>query len=67
MRKGKNPTHNKKNYEEENKAFGIKNDVDLVLERIAGQKNYSETDFNKAKKKYDTQLLSYSGDSKVAK
>lgn len=36
MRKGKNPTHNKKNYEEENKAFGIKNDVDLVLEKIAG-------------------------------
>ena len=44
----------KKNYEEENEKFGIKNDVDLVLEKIAGTKNYNEAENEKAKRKYDS-------------
>lgn len=39
----------------------------MVLQKIAGQKNYGEADFKKAKRMFDSQLISYSEDQKVTK
>lgn len=47
-RKGKDPKNNIRNFEEENRQFGVKNEVDLVLQRISGLKDYSKGDFEKA-------------------
>ena len=44
-------------------AFGVENEVDLVLQNIAGQKNYTQEDFNKAKSQYDRNLQKFSQDS----
>ena len=63
-RKSSKPKANKKNYEQENKDFGVKNEVDLVLQRIAGQKEIRKTDFEyqEAKGQYARGMHAYSGD-----
>ena len=38
MRKSAKPQANKKNYDEENASHGVAHEVDLVLQKIAGQK-----------------------------
>jgi hypothetical protein len=63
-RKGSQPKANARDFEAENANFGVKNEVDLVLQRIAGQKQYGEKDFNKAKGMYNRQTLNYSADEK---
>lgn len=66
-RKGSNPRGNLKNFAEENAQFGVKNEVDLVLQRIAGQKDRTQGDFSKAKGMFDRGLISYSQDQKPTK
>lgn len=66
-RKGKNPKANNKNFEEENRSFGVKNEVDLVLQRIAGQKDRTEGDFLKAQGMHNRGMISYSGDANESK
>lgn len=39
---------------------GVAKEVDLVLQRIAGQKPYGMDDFEKAENKFDRDLLRYS-------
>ena len=54
-RKGKNPEAHRKDFDAENAEFGVKNEVDLVLEHIAGEKHFTDTSqgFIKAKGLYD--------------
>jgi hypothetical protein len=68
-RKGKNPEAHRKDFNRENVEFGVKNEVDLVLEHIAGQKIYNSESagFLKAKGLYDRQMINYSADAKVTK
>lgn len=40
MRKTSKPQANKRNYDEENANHGVAHEVDLVLQKIAGQKQY---------------------------
>ena len=61
LRKG-NPKANKKNYDEENKNFGVENEVDLVLQNIAGQKNYNKEDYALADGKFERDLHRFSNE-----
>ena len=51
-RKGAHPKANTKNYTDENKQFGETNDVDLVMQRINGQKKRSDEDRKTAEGKF---------------
>ena len=62
MRKNVKPQANRRNYEEENQSHGVAHEVDLVLQKIAGQKQYGQADFQKAQGQYNRGLISYSGD-----
>ena len=43
-RKGAHPKANTRNFDDENKQFGAPNDIDLVMQKIAGQKKRSSED-----------------------
>jgi len=45
----------------------VQNEVDLVLQQIAGQKNYNEDDFKAAEVKFHKELIKYSGDACISK
>ena len=62
MKKKGNPQANKRNYDEENLSHGVAHEVDLVLQKIAGQKQYGQDEFLKAQGQYNRGLISYSGD-----
>ena len=57
-RKPKNPVANFKNYDEENKRMGIKNEIDLLLD---------EQEKAGAQSKYDKELMKFSQDIGVVK
>ncbi len=57
-RKPENPVANRKNYEEENKRMGIRNEIDLIL---------GEQEKEEAKKKFDKDLVKFSQDIGVVK
>lgn len=61
-RKPTNPQANRKDFKKENEEFGVGHEVELVLQKIAGQKNYTEDDFEIAKGKFDKELIKYSQD-----
>ena len=50
-RKPENPIANRKNYEEENKQMGVRNEIDLLL---------GEQEREEAKQKYDKELMKFS-------
>ena len=62
MRKTSKPQANKRNYDEENVSHGVAHEVELVLQKIAGQKQYNQDEYAKAKGQYDRSLINYSGD-----
>jgi len=66
-RKKDNPTMNARDFAAENRSFGVKNEVDLVLQRIAGQKGYDQNDYKKAQGMFERKLINYSEDLKVMK
>ena len=67
QRKSKNPKNNNRNYDEENRNFGVKNEVDLVLQKIAGLKEYGKDDHQKASGMFNRNLIKYSEDLKQMK
>ena len=58
MRKPENPQANRVNYEEENERMGVKNEIDLLLD---------DMDKNKARSKYDKDLVKFSQDAGIVK
>lgn len=66
-RKSKNPKQNARNFGDENRSFGVTNEVDLVLQRIAGLKDRSQGEFQVAKGQYGRQMINYSEDLKAMK
>jgi len=57
-RKPKNPKANLKNFDEENRRMGVRNEVDLLLQ---------ESERATAQNKYDKELLKFSQDIGVVK
>ena len=57
-RKPDNPIANRKNYEDENKRMGVRNEIDLIL---------GEQEKEEAKLKYDRDLLRFNQDVGVVK
>lgn len=57
-RKPDNPIANRKNYEDENKRMGVRNEIDLIL---------GEQEKEEAKLKYDRDLMRFSQDVGVVK
>jgi hypothetical protein len=46
---------------------GVAHEVDLILQKIAGQKMYSREDYEKAQGQYGRGLINYSGDIGLTK
>lgn len=61
-RKGKEPKINNRDFLEENINHGVKNEVDLMLQRVNGHRkiNAEDDDFKKAQGYYSRQLFDYS-------
>jgi hypothetical protein len=68
-RKGKDPQMNARDFKQENVQHGVTNEVDLVLQRIAGHKTIHDTDdeYVKAQGYFSRQLFDYSQTLKSVK